>query len=75
MKYELDCGNDERKDVLAATTSTALPPTTLLGNSGPDVFFMSSVVQVLSALPACWTCPYPSCIPPPHHLIGVDAWL
>jgi hypothetical protein len=39
------------KDVLAATTSTAAPPTALSGNSGPAVFFMSSVVQVFSAVP------------------------
>jgi hypothetical protein len=42
-----------RKDVLAATTSTASPPTPSSGSSGPAVFFMSSVVQVLSAPPAC----------------------
>ena len=69
MKYELNCRNDERKDVLAATTSTALPPTTSLGNSGPDVFFMSSIVQVLSALPACWILPVPVQAAFPHLTI------
>ena len=41
-----------RTDVLAATTSTALTPTTSLGTSGPTVFFMSRLVPVLSASPA-----------------------
>jgi hypothetical protein len=34
-----------RNDVLAATTSTTLTPTTSSGTSGPAVFFMSSVTQ------------------------------
>ena len=33
-----------RKDILAATASTAPPPTTSAGTTGPAVFFMSSVV-------------------------------
>ena len=63
------------KDVLAATTSPAPPPTHSSSTVGPAIFFMSSVVQVLSAPPARRILPVPVQAAFPHLTIQLGSTL